>query len=448
MSFIASQYCDPVQGLSCDGSTGVCSGACGLDALEVRTTGCDFWVVESPSDEGRYELAVTNIGTAPASVVVEQGGQQLFAWTIPAGQSIQQDLETYQDVHDADGPSAIHQDLGIRVRGDQPLHVVQFAGYDYSADSSLVHPVHAWGTSALVASYLGYGTIPANFAVSVAQAGTVVAVTPSATTGTADAGGGLGADGAGSFTIDPGDVFLAFYVNPSDPTGSQVVGDAPVQVLNGAKCAEVPDGSSEYCDHLEEISLPMSVLGESYVAVPPLTLEGLDSWVRWRVIAATDRVDVTFEPMVESPTTLEGVGDYVEVDTDEAFLAQADGPVMVVGYLYGISSDPGDGPDPSLLVLAPTDRFLDASWLYASGNESFDALGVVIAAEGADATVDGEAVGSLTPIGQSGWGYARIELEPGVAVPLSALGGVWGHSVGLQYRSSYWHSADFSLESR
>lgn len=86
--------CDPVQGMSCDESIGMCQGACAPQNLGKSYLGCDFYptVTANPVDNNfHFAVAIANSTDELASITIEGGGlaaPQMFT-VAPFGVEVQ-----------------------------------------------------------------------------------------------------------------------------------------------------------------------------------------------------------------------------------------------------------------------------------------------------------------------------------------------------------------------
>jgi hypothetical protein len=149
--------------------------------------------------------------------------------------------------------------------------------FSYSNDASLLLPSTAMTGNYRITSLAGWPTasIGAYFAITGTQDGTNVQVKVSGK-GQISAGGGVpatGPNGIATFSVNRGEVVEVVFDPSSDPAGSLVYADKPVQVISGLPCVQVPIGT-QACDHIEETVLPAETLGKRYFVAPPTSANG------------------------------------------------------------------------------------------------------------------------------------------------------------------------------
>src|SRR5690606_15160475 len=121
----------------------------------------------------------------------------------------------------------------------------------------------------VVAAWPHWSSYPGFYAVVASQDGTSVTVTGPGGGTNVQAGANISNTGFGNVTLDAGDVLQVVTASGGDVTGSLISADAPVQVLGGHSCTQVPIGTTA-CDHLEEAMFPVETLSTDYLVVPPV----------------------------------------------------------------------------------------------------------------------------------------------------------------------------------
>jgi len=278
--------------------------------------GCDFWptvVANNVWSVFDYAVVVANAGDQPAEVTVTRGAQSISTTTVDPNSLAKIYLPWVPNLKgpDADACGAATP-LAATVReidgayhliSTKPVTVYQFnaleyapqggpAGknwsscpaqqcfnecFSYSNDASLLLPSTAMTGNYRITSQQGWvaANIGAYFAITGTADGTSVQVKVSGK-GDLSAGGGVpatGPNGLAQFSINRGEVVELVFDPSSDPAGSLVYADKPVQVISGLPCMQMPIGTSA-CDHIEETVLPAETLGKHYFVVPPTSPKG------------------------------------------------------------------------------------------------------------------------------------------------------------------------------
>lgn len=218
----------------------------------------------------------------------------------------------------------------------------------------------------------------------------------------------------------------------ADVSGIVVEASEPIYVISGSRCSAVPvsDQSLAGCDPMTEALIPLEQWGQTYVVPRPPAVEAGDH--HYRIYSGDPGVTVTTSPpiIVTGQHLFETRGEYIDVSVPHGttFLVEADGPVMVVGYLTSRNASGGIG-DPAMYQHVP---FEQADDRYALGAPAdWDAQYVQVTREvgGADVTLDGEMVEDWSNIG--GYQTSTVLVEPGVHIldsadPFTAL--QFGHN--------------------
>jgi len=175
-----------------------------------------------------FQVAISNPGAASATVTLTQGATTMATATVAPG-AAQVVVLPWNVLRSSTGTQLL-ADGAYRLRSTQPVTVVQYNPYQYgggySADSSLLLPVQAWGTRYVVAARASWlsGTYqyPGFYSVVAANDGTQVTLQPSLSGGSVQAGGGVPATGAATVTLNRGGVLqvAAAFNASADVTGT------------------------------------------------------------------------------------------------------------------------------------------------------------------------------------------------------------------------------------
>ena len=180
------------------------------------------------------------------------------------------------------------------------------------------------------------------------------------------AGAGITAAGTGTVTLNQGDVlqmiakhgacnvFTGCTGYGGDISGTSLTATAPVQVIGGHQCANVPNISTAACDHMEEAIFPTETLGVDYLVAYPEAPGPSASPHTIRIAAVNGNTHVTFDPAIHAAATLNpgsaplqiaGVTQDVHITSDQ--------PILVAQYMQGANSVPSMLGDPSSRSASP-----------------------------------------------------------------------------------------------
>ncbi|MEL6180863.1 MAG: IgGFc-binding protein, partial [Myxococcota bacterium] len=275
-TFAVVDSCDPEQGRTC--IDGACQGGCAAYRAKGQSIGCEFWGVDAPNRFGlhnRFAFVVGNVDPeAMAHVKVESSDGQLLAESAVApGQMAALHLPHPRMTNVSESGVT---DFGLRIVSDAPINAYQFnplERYDddnaqlavASTDASLLLNGSGLGTEHLVLSYPQWSHYGSFVTIVSAEDHNLVTVRPTADTASGLNVPALVAGATWNVTLERGQV-LTLLTNRegSDLTGTEVLSSAPVAVYGGVDCARIPI-ESDFCDHIEEVSLPVSVWGRVYV---------------------------------------------------------------------------------------------------------------------------------------------------------------------------------------
>ncbi len=440
--------CDALQGMRCEPDG--CKGVCAPGELGLSYMGCDYFptITLNPVWSGfPFAVAVANASTGAATVTVTRGASAVATRTLGAGSVETFELPWVAELKGGDvdgcqtppepGASRIVRNGAYRIRTDAPVTVYQLSPLTYlidpppegcprqcfdgpllpcksfSNDASLLFPATAltgnyvgisWPSKKNRAGFLAITATAADTRVRVAGRGQFMA------------GEGIDAAGNGEVVLGAGDVLelIADYQVAegfgADLTGTAVRASRPVQVVGGHSCANIPEATTGYCDHLEEGLFPIETLGTDYVVTRPGAVSGASPHVV-RIVAVSEATHLTFEPAVHADAIVGPSDAPLQFSTDRDFRVASDRPIIVAQYMQGSTSVPSGQGDPSISLAIPTAQFR-ASYRFVASH-TYDANFVnIIAREGASIMLDGVAVSSLEfiAIGTSGYAVARKAL--------------------------------------
>lgn len=444
-------------------SSGQCGLKCNLDPKWGAYVGCVFWTVDLPVWE---DPTIPQAPDLPHAVVVSNPSDQeaIVTFTPPPGVQF-----SFNNLTVPGGGNRVFEfpplslsgndiyDLGIKLESNRPVLVHQFNPWDntYSNDASLLLPepllgseyvVLAWPTDARslvelpVPGLEGFGGPSVHSYVSVVAPydDTSVTVRSSARIQGTEVPEGSTAEptvkpmykgGIQTFTLNTGQVLNLSampdsFFETADMTGTIILSDKPVAVFAGHESAAVVPpatgtGESQSCclDHLEEQMLPVSLLGQNYVAVKAKERGGEPDL--WRIVAGEVGITINTNPPIAGldGVTLAAKGDWVEAFTEESFVITATGKVQVGQYLVAQAATSSGQGDPSLMLAIPTERFRSSYPIMVP--DTYDMNYVTITREpSTSVTVDGVPVdaSNFVPFAGGAWERAWVQVEAGYHV--------------------------------
>jgi len=219
-------------------------------------------------------------------------------------------------------------------------------------------------------------------------------------------------------TLGRGDVAQLQSLGGADLTGTRVQSSAPVAVIGGSQCAQVPVEDSA-CNPIEAQVPATSQWGERFL-IEPLAVRTDGDPIR--VLAARDGTAVTIDGTLVATLA---AGEHYDTTLTAAGEIATSAPALVAQYSASYSFDhhsvepsAGPSPDPTLLLVPPVAQFLpehrfatpDAPGWFASH------LNVVApTASLAQLRLDGAPVdpAAFAPIGASGFSGAQLPIAEG-----------------------------------
>ncbi len=146
---------------------------------------------------------------------------------------------------------------------------------------------------------------------------------------------------------------------PTDLTGTLVEADAPIGVFGGNFATQVPTGRV-YRDHIEQQIFPRQALGSRYVVAKSAERgNNVNVPDQLRILADLDGTEVTFEPAINPPITLDA-GDYMEIPAAEDVYVTATQPLLIGQFFAGSAGNEtlSEG-DPTFILQVPLAQFRD-----------------------------------------------------------------------------------------
>jgi hypothetical protein len=450
---------------------------CEQAALGRTYLGCDFWptVVDNIVAPGfDFAVVVANPGQTEAEVTVSRGGQEVATAVVPANGLAKvflpwvpelKSMAWLQGGQDNGCPTWVKTSTvsapggAYHLESSRPVAVYQFNAIEYAAkggppgkdwnaycsthtcmgqlkdkcfsytnDASLLLPSTAMTGNYRIAGSSPWTdldntdpdkptefTYPAYFAVTGTQDNTTVEVHVSSTGGIAKGGGvpDTAAGGVATFTVNAGDVVMVVGTKTGDFSGTLVKASAPVQVITGIACSNMPH-ETDACDHLEESVLPVETLGKHYLVTVPTGPGGQpDS----HVVRLYGNVDGTL-------LSFPGVNPGFPLSIDAGQMVQLLGVTQdfeVVGdHEFTVASfQRGQGPmgssrkgDPAQSFMTTVEQFR-IKYVFLAPDDYDVSFADIVGPVDASLTLDGAPVTEPPAEISSGYGVWRVQLGAG-----------------------------------
>ena len=394
------------------------------------TLGTEFWFAFGANDlEGVNYVSISAATATTATVAVPALGFSTDV-SISAGQTTTVELPLETDLKAEDGV----ENLAVHVTAAAPVSVYGLEDSEFTTDGFTALPVTALGVNYYILGYEAPSgeqpqAEPSDFQVIGTEDDTTVTITPSAATASHEAGV--------PFTVDlnAGQTYQLIGVSGGDLSGTYISSSAPVSVLAGAECANIPSLSYEYCNYIAEQMPPTTEWGTEFLTEPLATRTKGDTF---RILAS--QADTTVAIDGTTVDTLEA-GHFYQAQLTEGSTIVASKPTLVAQYSDSSSFDEIEATDPSETVVPPTAQFLD-SYTYATPPSRFTNYVNVIAPNGelSSLLLDGSAIpsGDFTAIGSSGFSGAQIPVEAGTHTLQGSLAfGITAYGFALSDAYSY-----------
>lgn len=381
---------------ACDIQTNTCVNACVAQKNNRQSIGCDFYPAYlEVIDQITYKcfaVVVANTWSAPAKVQFTYNGQNLNAATfarVPKGSGPSITYSAYDPMvgipvgevaiaflsgnnnNACPLPPAVGNNGEIKgttigksfhVTADVPVAVYQINPYGVGAvatGSSLLLPTTAWGSNYIVNTASPKLTSPPSFDIVAQENGTQVKLLPIAAL---SGGGGIPGGQAKqtvTFNLQQGDV--AQIGQDLDLAGSIIETNKAVGVWSASPCMNYPQGVT-FCDHGEQMLLPIQSLSSEYPAVPPRPR--IMEPALWRIVGVVDGTSLTYSPAVNGAPAMLSKGQVADFESTGPFVVKsqdAQHPFEVFAYMSGGAWSKlamGGYGDPDHVVITPPEQFL------------------------------------------------------------------------------------------
>lgn len=289
--------------------------------------------------------------------------------------------------------------LGVRVVSQDNVTVYGLNQYQYTTDAFLALPIDALGLEYMALSYTTL--YPSQMVVTAAYDNTQVTITPS---------NQLNSHVAAIpfvITLNKGETY--YLTSNIDVSGSHILASAPIAVLAGVQCANIPV-NAYYCDHIVEMMTPISTWGKSFLTVPLATRTRGEVF---RILAAENNTKINIDGVLKANLQR---GKFYETVLTARSQIESSEPVLVAQYSPGTTFD-GVTSDPFMMLIPPTEQFLNR-YTFSTPATGFSKNFVnVVMPSGAVDTLrlDGASLNAalFSPIGTSGFSGAQLPIALG-----------------------------------
>ncbi len=370
------------------------------------TVGTEFWFAFGENlIEGTNYVNISGTTATTATVAVPALGFSVDVSVTP-GQTTSVAVPTGTDLQALDGVES----LGVHVTSAAPVTVYGLEDATYTTDGFTALPVTAIGRSYYA---LGYEALqaqtpqsaPSDFQVVGTHDGTTVTITPAAAAGAREAGVPY------TVELNAGQTYQLIGNSGADLTGTHITSSAPVSVLAGAECANIPSLSYVACNYVAEQMPPTPEWGKDFLTEPLATRTLGDTF---RILAG--QASTTVAVNGGTVATLEA-GQFYQTQLTEASSIITSHPALVAQFSDSTTFDNLAQADPSETLVPPTEQFLHSYTYTTPVNPRFTNYINVIAPnnETGSLLLDGGALpgGDSTAIGSSGFSGAQVPVGIG-----------------------------------
>ncbi|MFV8751324.1 IgGFc-binding protein [Nannocystaceae bacterium ST9] len=390
-----------------------CTSECSLAEANPSSVGCSFFATKMDNFTSNVNTPAQNDSLTAGNISTDKPvTAQLYFVPIdgnaeqPVGAAVEippQGTHSWVlDIPEIDSLTVLRVGGVYRLETNLPVVAYQHSPLQATAtnDSSMLLPEHALSGNYIIASYQGtVGPYPSYFTAIAVENNTLVNIQVRQATA---AGAGVPALAANAST----DVMMNRYSvlnmvvaqqQGGDLSGTIITSPRPLHVLGANECANVPNGSVLFCDHIEEAMLPIEYWGEEYVGAHAPARSGTEKY-HWRVYAGEDGVTINTSPAQPGFPVNLNKGQFHQFQTTQSFVFTGTGPFMPVQYLEGESGGAGTG-DPAMILSVPTEQFLDR-YAFVTGTGYTNHYAQVIRPNGgAEVFIDGNMVGGYAVVG-------------------------------------------------
>jgi hypothetical protein len=300
-----------------------------------------------------YFAFTPNFNVYPASINLYITGPQDTAGTVEvAGVGISQTFTVKANaITTVTLPKSIYlhpqdqiSNLTVHITAQNEVTVFGMNYEQYTSDGFLAIPVEALGQEYYALGYFsGDPDYPSQMIISAPYDNTQVTIVPAKDMPSHPAGVPF------TITLNHGDSY--YLTSVSDVSGTHIKATAPIAVVAGARCVNIPN-SYFTCNYVVEMMPPVVTWGKSFLSVPfPFRLNG----DVFRILASENDTKVLING--ELKATL-NQGQFLETVLTSRSEITSSAPVLVAQYQTGGGFDHYPNVDPSMMLLAPTAQYL------------------------------------------------------------------------------------------
>lgn len=373
--------------------------------------GTEFWLCfernykepKSPSASDALILELFITGNKDANVKIEIEGIGYRKSITVKGETVANiKIPAEAQVRSAETPER----LGVHITSDNPISVYGLNRRFQTTDTYLGLPNEVLGMEYRVMCYLISDGLLSQFAIVATEDNTNVEIIPTVNTTSHQSKQPF------SVQLRKGDVYQIIARNDPysscDLTGSYIKANKKISVFSGHQCSYVPSKVIA-CNHLVEQLPPIPAWGKHFYLgeLKPR------SQYTFRVLANEDQTKI-FED-AKLIKTLNG-GEYYEGLAKGKLQITANKPVLVAQYSQGFRNGDSIG-DPMMLLISPTQQFLQQYRFATPVNGSWEHYINVIAPTNAIATMklNGKPIhpSNFEPLGISRYSIAYLRIPFG-----------------------------------
>ncbi len=405
----------------------------------LSNAGTEFWLGFTSNYTRGAALTLYIAGeTATTGTVSIPGESFSEGFSVTPGKVTAVKLPPSNEMATSDGI----EEKGIDVTAGAPVVVYGLNDEVFTTDAYTALPANSDGTNYTVLAFGSGCCGNSEFSVVATQNGTEVTITPSVDGGVGDS---RPAGVPYTITLNQGQEYqLQATTNPEDLTGTKITSTAPVSVLGGEQCANIPTEGYAACDYIVEQNIPDSAWGTSFLTVPLKTRHKGDYF---ELVADQNDTEVTLNGTLI--TTL-NAGEHYSQEVEGESEWKSTKPIELGQYSNSSEWDDTTG-DPSMTIIPPYQQFETGYTITTPVGsvtefENYVNLVVPNSAVGSIA-IDGTSVptSEFSPIGSSGFEGAQVDVSPGSHV-ITGNGRPFGvFSYGFASYNAYSYYGGMSL---
>ncbi len=371
--------------------------------LPPSTVGTDFWTAFGANAESGTNYIYLSGKTATTATVADPGASPPFTETVHVTPgSIAAVTVTGSEMSTGNGI----QDLGVHVTAGAPVSAYGLEDYVFSTDGFTALPNNAIGTDYYTLGYdssSGPGFLPSDFDVVGTVNGTKVTIHTKVISA-------LGPAGTYTKDLNSGQVYELIGNSGVDLTGTQITSTAPVAVLAGAQCADIPSSAYSYCNYIAEEMPPTNEWGKDFVTEPLAVRTMGDTF---RVLADTNGTVVSINGA--NVATI-NAGDFYQTQLTAASVIHTSKPALVAQYSDSSTYD-NTNTDPSETLIPPYEQFLNSYTVATAPDTRFTNYLNLVAprSEVGSVILNGAAIAAshFHAIGTTGYSGAQLPVNTG-----------------------------------